>query len=177
MKMLATAIRKGRMDLEITQEDFARLAGIDRGYMGGIERGEHNLTFAKLMVVLAGLGAHPSEFFRDFRLRDLRGPDHAVRQVTLPAVLMKDATDREILGAAVRAERQHAGFTQEGFARHAGLARSYMSGLERGERNPTFTQLVRILEALAVQPGDFFRHFPDSRKMPRRRRSQRQAED
>ncbi len=156
-------MRHRRTALGFTQEDFARHVGIDRGYMGGVERGEHNLTFRKLMVVLKGLRARPDEFFRDIRLGDreaddVRAPpqDRHVRRALAKAA----ATYSEMLGIAVLWERERAGFTQEKFAYHAGLARSYMSGIERGERNPTFTQLMRILEGLGIEPSEFFQHFP-----------------
>lgn len=39
------------------------------------------------------------------------------------------------------------------------MARSYMSGIECGLRNSTFTMLMRILEGLEMQPTEFFQRF------------------
>lgn len=39
-------------------------AGIDRSYLGGIERGEHNLTLVNLLRVSAALGIPASELLR-----------------------------------------------------------------------------------------------------------------
>ena len=49
------------------------------------------------------------------------------------------------LGQNVRRLRQAKGWSQEELAHHADLHRTYISGIERGVRNPTVT----IVEALA----------------------------
>lgn len=54
------------------------------------------------------------------------------------------------LGERLRLLRKERGFSQESFAAHAELHRTYLGGLERGERNPTLTVLVRISHALRV---------------------------
>lgn len=45
------------------------------------------------------------------------------------------------------------GLSQEEFAARCGLHRTYIGGIERGERNPTLTVLGRIARALSIQPG------------------------
>jgi transcriptional regulator with XRE-family HTH domain len=52
------------------------------------------------------------------------------------------------LGAAVRAERLSLGMSQEALADAAGIDRSHMGKIERGERNVTLLNLVRIAGAL-----------------------------
>lgn len=51
-------------------------------------------------------------------------------------------------GLAVRAARQERGWAQEQLSEAAGLDRTYISGLERGQRNPTLTTQERIAAAL-----------------------------
>jgi transcriptional regulator with XRE-family HTH domain len=51
LKAIGTAIRKMRKDLGYSQEAFADEVGIDRSYMGGIERGEHNLALMNLLKI------------------------------------------------------------------------------------------------------------------------------
>jgi transcriptional regulator with XRE-family HTH domain len=41
-------VRSIRLDKGISQEALADLAGIDRSYMGGVERGEHNLALINI---------------------------------------------------------------------------------------------------------------------------------
>jgi transcriptional regulator with XRE-family HTH domain len=57
-------------------------------------------------------------------------------------------------GRNVRALRQGMGWSQEGFAEVVGVHRTYIGGIERGERNPTLTTIVRIARALEVPLPD-----------------------
>ena len=42
------AVRSIRVSKGISQEKLAELAGIDRSYMGGVERGEHNIALINI---------------------------------------------------------------------------------------------------------------------------------
>lgn len=59
-------------------------------------------------------------------------------------------------GQTVRECRKAQGFSQESFAHYCGLDRSYMGGVERGERNVTLANLERIIGALHMKPSEFF---------------------
>ncbi len=54
----------------------------------------------------------------------------------------------DILGQRIRARRLDLGLSQEGLAHAAGLDRSYVGRIERGEQNLTFTALVRLARAM-----------------------------
>jgi transcriptional regulator with XRE-family HTH domain len=54
----------------------------------------------------------------------------------------------------VRALREERGLSQENFAHVAGLDRTYVSGIERGRRNPTLDIIVQLAAALEVPPSD-----------------------
>jgi len=56
-------------------------------------------------------------------------------------------------GIRVRELRQATGMSQEAFAFHAGIARSYMSRLERGKAEPRFEMLETLAKALGVKPS------------------------
>jgi len=60
-------------------------------------------------------------------------------------------------GANLRRCRKAAGFTQEGLAHLANLHPTYISLLERGQRNPGFEITTKLIGALGVEPGDLFR--------------------
>jgi transcriptional regulator with XRE-family HTH domain len=55
IKILGQRIRETRKALGLTQEQLADKAGIDRSYIGGVERGERNLTFKVLCEICAAL--------------------------------------------------------------------------------------------------------------------------
>tara|TARA_R110000823_G_scaffold314601_1_gene444099 strand:+ start:368 stop:616 length:249 start_codon:yes stop_codon:yes gene_type:complete len=48
-----------------TQEQLAYTSGIDRSYVGKIERGQVNLTVKKLYIIAGCLGCRPSELLPD----------------------------------------------------------------------------------------------------------------
>jgi DNA-binding XRE family transcriptional regulator len=62
----------------------------------------------------------------------------------------------EELGHRVRTQRKLRHLTQEEIARSLGLSASYLSLIERGGRNPSFTTLVEIALALNVKACDLF---------------------
>lgn len=56
-------------------------------------------------------------------------------------------------GIRVRLERERAGITQESLADLAGLHRTYLGGVERGERNIGLLNMVRLAKALNLTPA------------------------
>ena len=71
---------------------------------------------------------------------------------------MKDGLNPALvaLGNHIRNVRKRSGLSQEAFAIEAGLARAYYSGIERGERNLSAINLMRIAIALNVEVGELF---------------------
>jgi transcriptional regulator with XRE-family HTH domain len=59
-----------------------------------------------------------------------------------------------LFGQRVRELRISAGLSQEGLAAEAGIHRTYVGSVERGERNISLRNIVRIANALNVRPQD-----------------------
>lgn len=57
-------------------------------------------------------------------------------------------------GTAIREIRNEIGISQEALADRCDLDRTYVSGIERGERNPSLTNILKIAAALNTRPGD-----------------------
>ncbi len=55
-------------------------------------------------------------------------------------------------GRRVRAERERVGLSQEQLAVAAGLHRTYVGSVERGERNISILNIHKIARALKVDP-------------------------
>ncbi|RLU01177.1 helix-turn-helix domain-containing protein [Ketobacter sp.] len=49
-------VRKVRKEKGLSQEALADLAGVDRSYMGHIERGEQNISLTKIYQIADALG-------------------------------------------------------------------------------------------------------------------------
>jgi transcriptional regulator with XRE-family HTH domain len=65
-------------------------------------------------------------------------------------------------GAAVRRLREGQGYSQESFADKVRVHRTYLGGIERGERNPTLTTIHRVADALRVPVWQLFRGAEDT---------------
>lgn len=63
------------------------------------------------------------------------------------------------LGRAIRELRGRAGISQEDLGDRCDLHRTYIGGIERGERNPSFTNLLKIAQALGVSVVELFEHY------------------
>jgi transcriptional regulator with XRE-family HTH domain len=61
---------------------------------------------------------------------------------------------RKLVGRNVRRYREQAGISQEELAHRSGLDRTYVSGIERGVRNPTVLVLKDLADQLAVTPAE-----------------------
>lgn len=59
-------LRSIRHKRELSQEQLADLAGIDRSYLGAVERGEHNLALLNIIRVANALGVSPAALFDCF---------------------------------------------------------------------------------------------------------------
>lgn len=64
------------------------------------------------------------------------------------------------LGENIRKIRKAKGFSQEELALKADVDRSYVGGIERGERNVSFLTLVKLAKCLECSVSDFSKGIP-----------------
>jgi len=62
----------------------------------------------------------------------------------------------ELFGLRMKELRLAKGVSQEKLALESGIARSYLGGVERGERNIAVLNIIKIAEALNVEPYKLF---------------------
>ena len=79
-----------------------------------------------------------------------RVPRRPRRPMPEPESLWQGRDPRVALGERMNALRVARGISQEDFAARVGLDRTYVSGIERGLRNPTLLVLLRLAQALEV---------------------------
>lgn len=90
---------------------------------------------------------------------------------------MVGASDTAVLvafGAVVREVRLERGYSQEAFAERANLHRTYIGGIERGERNVALINIRRIAAALDVPMASLFA-ATEARLYSRRRQARRRS--
>lgn len=76
---------------------------------------------------------------------------------------MKNQTKNQnlvLLGLQIKEKRKSKGFTQESLAFEAGIDRSYIGGVERGERNISFLTLVNIARCLSCDISSLSKGIP-----------------
>jgi DNA-binding XRE family transcriptional regulator len=68
--------------------------------------------------------------------------------------------DLVLLGQNIREMRQSEGLTQEQLAIEAGIDRSYLGGVERGERNLSLLTLITIAKCLSCDIAKLTKGIP-----------------
>ena len=64
---------------------------------------------------------------------------------------------RRLVGSNVAKARKRLGLSQEQLAERSGFSQQYLSGLERGQRNPTVVTVYEIAQALGVSHLELLR--------------------
>ncbi|MBS9438002.1 XRE family transcriptional regulator [Photorhabdus noenieputensis] len=70
--------------------------------------------------------------------------------------MKKPTAVKFLFGQRVRYFRQSSGMSQEAFADKCGIDRTYISGIERGVRNPTLEIINIIANGLQIELTDLF---------------------
>ena len=69
-----------------------------------------------------------------------------------------------IFGNNCRRYREKTGLSQENFAHENNLQRTFYGDVERGKRNLTLANILRIADALSVNPKVLFEEMSDRKK-------------
>jgi transcriptional regulator with XRE-family HTH domain len=90
-----------------------------------------------------------------------------VRGLIVPIYRILEGVNKEYLpqlGQRLRTHRKALGWTQEELADRAEIDRSYVGGVERGERNLTFTVLCQLCTALGCDVAELTHDIPARRE-------------
>lgn len=72
---------------------------------------------------------------------------------------MRGLREANIFGETIRAIRLERGWTQEDLADAAGLTATYVGQVERGDKVPSLTVVLKLARGLSVPPGDLLSGF------------------
>ena len=64
-KHFGERVRELRKSKNLSQESLALVCGLDRTYIGGVERGERNISLLNIHKIAIALNVHPKELFND----------------------------------------------------------------------------------------------------------------
>ena len=81
------------------------------------------------------------------------------------------------LGRSVRRHRRAAGLSQAELGDKSGLDRTYVGGVERGERNLSLTTLLKLTEALESSPAQLFAEAEREEEADRTNSQRREQND
>jgi transcriptional regulator with XRE-family HTH domain len=62
-KEFGDRLRVLRKERQLSQEDLALKCGLDRTYLGGVERGERNISLLNIHKIASALGVSPKDLF------------------------------------------------------------------------------------------------------------------
>jgi DNA-binding XRE family transcriptional regulator len=74
----------------------------------------------------------------------------------IPERNVKKPDPRIVFGRRIAALRKDRGWSQEQLALESGLARSYLGGVERGQRNISLLNIYRLAECMSLPPAALF---------------------
>lgn len=69
---------------------------------------------------------------------------------------LKKSKLREVVGRKLRTLRKERGWSQEELGFRAGIHRTYIGAIERGQQNVSVDNIGRIAKALGVKPSSLF---------------------
>ena len=65
-KIFGDSVRKARLLSNYSQEELADAAGLDRSYLGSVERGERNVSLINIYKIAKALNISTSELVKNF---------------------------------------------------------------------------------------------------------------
>jgi transcriptional regulator with XRE-family HTH domain len=72
-------------------------------------------------------------------------------------VKISEIDPRKLLGERLAKLRKERGWSQEQLALESGIARSYLGGVERGQRNIALLNICKLADTLGIEPSELMK--------------------
>lgn len=69
---------------------------------------------------------------------------------------METMEAKKLIGLRIKNLRRAEGLSQEELAEKMGISSKYLSSIERGKENPTLDTLIKLANALKIEPSEIF---------------------
>jgi len=70
---------------------------------------------------------------------------------------INETDPRKLLGSRLAKLRKERGWSQEQLALESGIARSYLGGIERGQRNIALLNICKLADMLGIEPSELMK--------------------
>jgi transcriptional regulator with XRE-family HTH domain len=163
LQRLGATLRQSRQQRRLSQRALAARTGIHHTYISEIELGQRNISVLTLLRLAHVLQMPAAGLLAPVDLRaplvppaacahlPARAPQERAPQDYLPLTSPgNQARLLQLLGATLRQYREYQGLTKKVLAARTGLDNSYIGEIERGERNISVLNLVRLAEVLGL---------------------------
>lgn len=125
------SIRKTR---NVTCCYIANLCKVDRGFLGGVEKGEYNISTHYIMKICMLLGISIKDLLKPLSKRELQKIAFQINMKKEAEISEEDLEkEGKKLGESLSAIRRKKHYTQLEVAKKIGISRGYLSQIEKGK--------------------------------------------
>jgi transcriptional regulator with XRE-family HTH domain len=145
-------IREKRLLLNISQEALADQSGLHWTYVSNIENGKPNISLEKIFCLASALHCSAEELIPDIE-KKTRNSTKSQKKKKEIQITDKALIQREF-GQLIKERRLSLKISQDEFAFASALHRTYVSSIERGERNISLENIFLLAKALRCHARD-----------------------
>jgi transcriptional regulator with XRE-family HTH domain len=135
----------------LSQGELAARLGVHRPYLSGIECGARSPSLKTISRIASSLTVDASYLFQNGRR-----PTASAGALSAPAIKRRKHPLSTRLGRRVQTLRETRGWSVPQLAKKLGFPRPYLTGVERGVRNPSLGRIAKMAKALRVALVELF---------------------
>ena len=157
LKRVGARVREFREGHELTATAFSQVSGFDVSTISHVESGRMNLTAKTIVRLALALGVEPWDLYvpRDIA-PDLKPTRHRQRPPTDSVIEREKRRFLKQIGRRVRELRQLQGMSLMSLENFSGFQNTALCEIEAGKSNVRTSTVVRLADAIGVQPHELY---------------------